>query len=75
MILAGLGPKTGQRMGHMSVTGAGGTIAAFAGLGVKRKILIHMNNSNPVLLDESPERAKAEAAGWQVAFDGMQVRL
>jgi len=75
MILAGLGPKTGQRMGHMSVGGAGGTIAAFAGLGVERKILIHMNNSNPVLLDDSPERAEAEAAGWQVAFDGMAVRL
>ncbi|RKK04063.1 pyrroloquinoline quinone biosynthesis protein PqqB [Pseudoroseomonas wenyumeiae] len=75
MILAGLGPKTGQRMGHMSVSGAGGTIAAFAELGVERKILIHMNNSNPVLLDDSPERAEAEAAGWQVAFDGMEVRL
>ncbi|MBO1074519.1 pyrroloquinoline quinone biosynthesis protein PqqB [Roseomonas marmotae] len=75
MILAGLGPKTGQRMGHMSVSGAGGTMAAFAGLDVERKILIHMNNSNPVLLDGSPERAEAEAAGWQVAFDGMEVRL
>ena len=75
MILAGLGPKTGQRMGHMSVSGAGGTIAAFAGLDIERKILIHMNNSNPVLLDDSPERAEAEAAGWQVAFDGMEVRL
>jgi pyrroloquinoline quinone biosynthesis protein B len=75
MIRAGLGPKTGQRMGHMSVSGAGGTMAAFAGLDVQRKILIHMNNSNPVLLHGSPERAEAEAAGWQVAFDGMEVRL
>jgi pyrroloquinoline quinone biosynthesis protein B len=75
MIRAGLGPKTGQRMGHMSVSGAGGTMATFAGLDVQRKILIHMNNSNPVLLQGSPERAEVEAAGWQVAFDGMEVRL
>jgi pyrroloquinoline quinone biosynthesis protein B len=75
MILAGLGPKTGQRMGHMSISGASGTMAAFARLGVERKILIHMNNSNPVLLDGSPERAEIEAAGWQAAFDGMEVQL
>jgi pyrroloquinoline quinone biosynthesis protein B len=51
-------------MGHMSVSGPGGTMAAFAGLDVQRKILIHMNNSNPVLLHGSPERAAVEAAGW-----------
>jgi pyrroloquinoline quinone biosynthesis protein B len=75
MILAGLGPKTGARMGHMSVSGETGTMAAFKRLGVQRKILIHMNNSNPVLLDDSAERREIEAAGWQVAFDGMEVRL
>jgi pyrroloquinoline quinone biosynthesis protein B len=73
MIRAGLGPKTGRRMGHMSVSGDHGVIAAFAGLAVRRKILLHINNSNPVLLDDSPERAEVERAGWQVAFDGMQV--
>lgn len=75
MIRAGLGPKTGRRMGHMSVSGEGGTIKAFAGLAVRRKILLHINNSNPVLLDDSPERAEVERAGWQVAFDGMQVEF
>lgn len=75
MIVAGLGPKTGRRMGHMSVSGQHGTIAAFVDLDVRRKILIHMNNSNPVLLADSPQRREAEAAGWQVAFDGMEVRL
>jgi pyrroloquinoline quinone biosynthesis protein B len=73
MILAGLGPKTGRRMGHMSVSGDGGAIEAFAELGVRRKMLLHINNSNPVLLDDSPERAEIERAGWQVAFDGMRV--
>jgi pyrroloquinoline quinone biosynthesis protein B len=75
MIRAGIGEKTGRRMGHMSVSGPEGTVAAFADLGVRRKILIHINNSNPVLLDDSPERSELEAAGWNVAFDGMEVRL
>lgn len=75
MIRADLGNKTGKRMGHMSLSGPDGTLAAFAPLGVKRKILIHINNSNPVLLDDSPERAQAEAAGWEVAWDGMEVTL
>jgi coenzyme PQQ biosynthesis protein B len=73
MIAAGLGPKTGRRMGHMSLSGPDGTIAAFRDLGVRRRILIHINNSNPVLLDDSPERAETEAAGWEVAYDGMEV--
>ena len=75
MLRAGLGPKTGRRMGHMSVSGAGGAMAAFAGLAVRRKILLHINNSNPVLLDDSPERAEVERAGWHVASDGMQVEF
>jgi len=75
MVRAGLGPKTGRRMGHMSVSGPQGTIAAFADLDVKRKIMIHINNSNPVLLADSPERALAERQGWSVAQDGMEVVL
>lgn len=75
MIRAGLGAKTGRRMGHMSVAGPEGTMAAFAGLGVRRKVLIHVNNSNPVLLDDSPERAQAAAMGWEVAWDGMELAV
>ena len=75
MIRAGTGQKTGRRMGHMSNTGPEGTIAAFETLQVNRKILIHINNSNPILLDDSAERALVEAAGWEVAYDGMEVRL
>jgi pyrroloquinoline quinone biosynthesis protein B len=75
MVAAGIGPKTGRRMGHMSMSGDGGVIAAFRELGVARKIFIHINNSNPVLLDDSPERAETEAAGWIVAHDGMELRL
>lgn len=75
MIRAGAGPKTGARMGHMSLHGPGGTFDAFARLGVRRRILIHINNTNPVLLADSPERAATAAAGWEVAEDGMEVTL
>ena len=75
MVVAGLGTKTGARMGHMSLGGEGGTLAAFEGLTEARKILVHLNNSNPVLLDDSPERAEVERAGWEVAFDGMEIAL
>lgn len=75
MIRAGLMPKTGPRMGHISMSGDGGSIAAFRDLGVSRKIFVHINNSNPVLDEASPERRAVEAAGWEVGFDGMEVRL
>ena len=75
MIELGIGTKTGRRMGHMSMSGDDGTIAAFRDLDVQRRIFIHINNSNPALLDESEERRIAEAAGWEIAHDGMEVRL
>ena len=75
MIDAGIGVKTGKRMGHISITGADGSIAAFENLRVPRKVFIHINNSNPILLDDSPERAAVVVAGWEVAFDGMKFRL
>jgi pyrroloquinoline quinone biosynthesis protein B len=75
MIRAGVGSKTGLRMGHMSVSGPNGTISAFETIEVRRKILLHINNSNPILLDDSPERAEVEKAGWEVAHDGMEIQL
>lgn len=75
MIEAGIGDKTGQRMGHLSLSGPEGTLAAFEAIDVRRKILIHINNSNPVLLADSAQRAAVEAAGWEVAFDGMDITL
>lgn len=73
MIRLGLGPKTGRRMGHMSVDGPDGTIAAFRDIAVKRRILVHINNSNPILVEESKERGILAKAGWEVAYDGMEV--
>ncbi len=75
MIRAGVGTKTGQRMGHMSVSGPDGTIAAFRDLPLGRKVLIHINNSNPILAGDSSERMAAESAGWKIAYDGMELAL
>jgi pyrroloquinoline quinone biosynthesis protein B len=75
MVRAGLGAKTGRRMGHMSVSGPEGTIATLADVSLGKRVLIHMNNSNPVLLSDSPERAEVEAAGWIVSHDGMRISL
>lgn len=75
MIAAGVGTKTGRRMGHMSVSGPGGSLASFATLGVRRKIFVRVNNTNPILLDDSPDRAEVAAGGWEVAFDGMEIVL
>lgn len=75
MVRAGTGTKTGQRMGHMAMSGPAGSIAAFEDLGVRRKVFIHINNTNPALLADSPERAAAERAGWDIAQDGMEFTL
>ncbi len=75
MIDQGLLAKTGARMGHVSISGPEGSIAAFAPLGVRRKIFVHINNSNPVLDETSEARRAAEAAGWEVGADGMEVGL
>jgi pyrroloquinoline quinone biosynthesis protein B len=75
LIAAGLGNKTGQGMGHIAMSGENGAIAALADLDIERKIFLHINNSNPVLLPDSKERAIAEAAGWQIPADGTEITL
>jgi len=75
MIRAGVGQKTGARMGHLAMSGPAGSIAGLAGVSVGRKIFIHINNTNPVLIDGSPERRAIEERGWQVAHDGLALAL
>lgn len=75
MLNQGLMPKTGERMGHMSMSGPDGSMAAFADLNVARRVYVHINNSNPVLDENSAERKAVEDAGWEVGFDGMEIRL
>jgi len=75
MIEAGEGVKTGRRMGHISISGPQGSMAAFEKLDVKRRMFIHLNNTNPVLNRASAEREMVTAAGWEVAMDGMEIVL
>ncbi len=75
MIREGVGVKTGKRMGHMSVSGEDGTLAALKGLAIKRKVFIHINTTNPILFENSEERKDVEAAGWEVSWDGMAIEL
>jgi pyrroloquinoline quinone biosynthesis protein B len=75
LIRQGLSDKTGARMGHISMSGPGGSVAAFADLGVVRRVFIHVNTSNPAWLEGSAERRAIESAGWEIARDGMEVRL
>lgn len=73
MVQAGLGKKTGARMGHMSMSGPDGSIAAFEGMEISQKVFVHMNNTNPVLRPTSDEKAQAEAAGWTIGQDAMEI--
>jgi len=74
MIASATGGKTGRRMGHMPIEGADGSLAALAGLNARR-IYIHINNTNPILVEDSPERSYVTRAGWEVATDGLEVAL
>lgn len=71
----GLGTKRADDMAHLPMAGNGGSLAALRGLRAPRRIYIHVNNTNPVLRDDSEERREAEAAGWEIAWDGMEVSL
>ena len=75
MAQAGVGPKTGRRMGHIPISVEGGSLNAFDDLGIGHRTYIHINNTNPILDEASPERAKLTAAGIEVAFDGMEIDL
>ncbi len=75
MIREGVGIKTGQRMGHISMEGPDGSLAAFANLNIRRKIYVHINNTNPVWRPDSAERRVVEQAGWEIGYDGMEIEL
>jgi pyrroloquinoline quinone biosynthesis protein B len=68
------GEKTGSRMGHMPIGGASGSLVALRGIECRR-IYIHINNTNPVLIAGSPECKAVEAAAWEIAHDGMEIVL
>ncbi len=71
----GLGGKRAEEMAHVPVGGAGGSLAGLSDLRASRRIYIHVNNTNPLLREDSAERALVRAAGWEVAEDGMEIAL
>jgi len=75
LLAQGLGTKRAEDMAHMPVGGAVGSLAQLEGMRAGRKVYIHVNNTNPILREDSAERAAVAAAGWDVAWDGMEVRL
>jgi pyrroloquinoline quinone biosynthesis protein B len=75
LIALGVGEKRAEQMAHLPVGGPGGSLSALRDLRATRRVYIHLNNTNPLLRDDSPERAAVTAAGWEVAWDGMTVEL
>ena len=75
MIAMGLSRKTARMMGHLAQSGPGGMIEVLDRIPAARKILIHINNSNPILREDAPQRAVLAAHGIEVAFDGMEIAL
>jgi len=75
LVKQGLAQKTALSMGHVPISGPEGSLARLAGLRTVRKIYTHLNNTNPLLKEDSPERWAVEEAGWEVAFDGMDFEV
>jgi pyrroloquinoline quinone biosynthesis protein B len=75
LVRLGLAGKTSREMGHLPIDGPDGSLARLPALGVRRTIFVHMNNTNPILLDDSPERRIVEDSGMEVAMDGLEVEV
>jgi pyrroloquinoline quinone biosynthesis protein B len=70
-----IGERTARQMDHLPVTGPDGSLAGLAGLPARERVYTHINNTNPMLIEDGPERAEVEAAGLRVGFDGMRFTL
>jgi pyrroloquinoline quinone biosynthesis protein B len=74
LVSLGMGTRDSWAMGHAPLTGEGGTLDALAALDA-RVALVHINNTNPMLLEDSPERAEVEGRGLVISYDGMEIDL
>jgi pyrroloquinoline quinone biosynthesis protein B len=72
MIALGLGDRTATAMGHVPVSGDAGSLARLAALPCRAKVYTHINNTNPMLIEHSRQRAMVERAGVAVGMDGMR---
>ncbi|HSB73803.1 MAG TPA: pyrroloquinoline quinone biosynthesis protein PqqB [Candidatus Methylomirabilis sp.] len=68
-----LSSRRAEDMSHLPIGGPAGSLAGLSGVMTRRKIYTHINNTNPILPSDSPERRDAEKAGWEVAEDGLEV--
>ena len=75
MVTLGLSQKTAWRMGHVAMSGEAGSMALLAGCDVGERVYIHINNTNPVLREDSAERADVIGAGWEIGYDGLETDL
>ena len=75
LISAGVSRKTAREIGHLPLSGEGGLLQAFRSSGQGPRVLIHMNNTNPILDEDSTEHREARQAGWEIAYDGMNFEL
>lgn len=75
LIRLGLAEKTARDMGHLALGGPGGSLEQLSRLPIERTIYIHINNTNPILLEDSPERREVERSGMEVATDGLDVEV
>ena len=75
LIRLGLAGKTAREMGHLPISGPDGSLEQLSPLPIERKIYIHINNTNPILLEDAPERRIVEARGMEVAVDGLELRI
>lgn len=75
LIAVGASPKTAREIGHVPLSGPGGLLDEFEASPKARKILIHINNTNPILDEASPENREVRDAGWEIAYDGMQIEI
>ncbi|MGD9526993.1 pyrroloquinoline quinone biosynthesis protein PqqB [Pseudonocardia sp.] len=75
LVRLGLAAKTSRAMGHLPIDGPGGSLALLRSMAVGRAIYVHMNNTNPILLEDAPERRIVEDSGMEVAMDGLEVQV
>ncbi len=75
LIRLGLAEKTARDMGHLAIGGPGGSLELLSPLPIERKIYIHINNTNPILLEDAPERRLVTEGGMEVAHDGLEVEV
>jgi pyrroloquinoline quinone biosynthesis protein B len=75
LIRLGIGDRTALQMDHLPVSGPDGSLDQLAALPSRHKVYSHINNTNPMLLEDSPERALVERRGLRVGADGMRFTL